>query len=357
MNELNQSKKTQLAEAIRSLPKCDLATLPTPLERCDRLTKHLAGPEIWIKRDDLTGLAMGGNKTRMFEYALGDAVQRGIDTVVAGAAVQSNFCRQLAASCAKLGLECHLILRKVRGERDQEIQGGLLLDLMLGAQVTLVEDRGTWEEHGEKVRQKARELEEAGRRVLVSRVGDESGLGLYSAAYVAATLELIDQADSHGMQIDQLWLCSSDTTQSGIAYALKYMGSPIRLVGLPALAEPVTSGWTFEECFSQTANACGQALGLPACVEPEDITSITDYVAPGYSILNDKAREAMQMLGSLEGILLDPVYTSKAMAGLIDHIREGKIPKEQKVVFLHTGGLPALFAYSDALGLESRLGT
>jgi D-cysteine desulfhydrase len=150
------------------------------------------------------------------------------------------------------------------------------------------------------------------------------------------------------MQIDQLWLCSSDTTQSGIAYSLKYMESPIRLVGLPALAEPVTSGWTFEECFSQTANAC---------VEPEDITSITDYVAPGYSILNDKAREAMQMLGSQEGILLDPVYTSKAMAGLIDHIQEGRIPKEQKVVFLHTGGLPALFAYSDALGLESRLGT
>ena len=233
----------------------------------------------------------------------------------------------------------------------------MLLDLVLGAQVTLVEDRGTWEEHGEKVRQTAKDLEEAGRRVLVSRVGDESGLGLYSAAYVAAPLELIDQADSHGMQIDQPWLCSPDTTQSGIAYALKYMESPIRLVGLPALAEPVTSGWTFEECFSQTANACGQTLGLPACVEPEDITSITDYVAPGYSILNDKAREAVQMLGNQEGILLDPVYTSKAMAGLIDHIREGKIPKEQKVVFLHTGGLPALFAYSDALGLESRLGT
>ncbi len=119
MNELSQSKKTQLAEALHNLLRCNLAALPTPLERCDRLTKHLAGPEIWIKRDDLTGLAMGGNKTRMFEYALGDAVQRGIDTVVAGAAVQSNFCRQLTASCAKLGLECHLILRKVRGERDQ----------------------------------------------------------------------------------------------------------------------------------------------------------------------------------------------------------------------------------------------
>ncbi len=178
MNALNQKRKAELETVLGKLPRVELAVLPTPLERCDRLSSEMGGPDIWIKRDDLTGLAIGGNKTRMFEYVLGEAVERGVDTVVAGAAVQSNYCRQLAASCAKLGLACHLVLRKVRGKKDQEVQGGLLLDLLVGARVTLVEDEGSWERHGEKVRAKGRELEAAGRKVLVARVGDESGLGL-----------------------------------------------------------------------------------------------------------------------------------------------------------------------------------
>ena len=355
MNILNPSRRTELETALDQLPRSRLAALPTPFERCDRLSAELEGPNIWIKRDDLTGLAMGGNKTRMFEYLLGEAVERGVDTVVAGAAVQSNYCRQLAASCAKLGMACHLVLRKVRGKRDQEIQGGLLLDLMVGAQVTLVEDSGTWEKHGERVREKARELAASGKEVLVARVGDESSLGLHAVAYAAATLELIDQADAAGVRIDQLWLCSSDTTQAGLAFALKYIESPIRLVGLPAMPNPVSPGWTFEECFARTANTCGDVLGLGSGVEADDITSLTDYVGPGYSILTDEAREALRLVGRLEGILLDPVYSSKAMAGLIDHARTGQIPVDQNVVFLHTGGTPALFAFADTLGLDALL--
>ena len=355
MNILNDTRKTELKTALDKLSRVELAVLPTPLERCGRLSAELGGPDIWIKRDDLTGLAIGGNKTRMFEYVLGEALRKGIDTVVAGAAVQSNYCRQLAASCAKLGVECYLVLRKVRGEQDQEIQGGLLLDLLVGAKVTLVEDTGSWERHGERVREKARELETSGRKVLVARVGDESGLGLYAAAYAAATLELIDQADAAGIRIDQLWLCSSDTTQSGIAFALKHIESPIRLVGLPALPDPVSPGWTFEDCLSQTANECAQLLGFDTRVEPGEITSLLDYVGEGYAILTDEARDAMRLVGRLEGILLDPVYSSKAMAGLIDHARTGRIAASQNVVFLHTGGTPALFAYADTLGLDTLL--
>ena len=169
------------------------------------------------------------------------------------------------------------------------------------------------------------------------RVGDESGLDLYAASYAAATLELIDQADEAGIRIDQIWLCSSDTTQSGIAFALEHLESPIRLVGLPAMADTVSPGWTFEQCLSKTANACARLLDLDPTVSPDDITSLVDYVGEGYGILSDDAREAMQLVGRLEDILLDPVYTSKAMAGLIDHARRGQIAADQTVIFLHTG--------------------
>ena len=162
----------------------------------------------------MTGLATGGNKTRMFEYALGEAKKRGADTVVGGAAVQSNYCRQLAASCAKLGLDCHLVLRKVRGERDQEIQGGLLLDLLVGARVELI-DGVDWVGLGALIRQKAEALEAQGRRVHLARVGDESGLGLDACAYVQAAVELLEQAQELNLDIDEIWLCSSDATQSG----------------------------------------------------------------------------------------------------------------------------------------------
>ena len=334
------------------LPRERLATLPTPLEPCPRLTRELGGASIWIKRDDLTGLAAGGNKTRMFEFVLGKAVSEGIETVVAGAAVQSNYCRQLAASCARLGLDCHLVLRKVRGERDEEIQGGLLLDLVVGAQVDLVEDEGSWEDLGVRVRERGGQLRAQGREVLVARVGDESGLGLYAAGYANATLELLAQAELQNLRIDQIWVCSTDTTQAGIAFALKHLESPIRLVGLPAMPAPVTGGGTFADCFTRIANECGEILGLETRISAGDITSIADYVGPGYAVMTAAAREAMQLAGRLEGLLLDPVYTSKAMAGLIDHIRRRKIDREHNAVFLHTGGLPALFAYSHDLGLE-----
>ena len=354
MNQQNASRRAELQAAVDPLPRVGLAALPTPFEHCPALSGTLGGPQIWIKRDDLTGLATGGNKTRMLEFVLGKAVEEGADTVVGGAAVQSNYCRQLAAGCARLGLECHLVLRKVRGERDREVQGSLLLDLLVGAHVDLAEDEGSWENLGARVRAKGEELTAAGRKVFVARVGDESGIGLSAVSYAAATLELLDQADEAGVRIDEIWLCSSDSTQAGIALALKHLESPIRVVGLPALPEPVTSGWTFEECLSSVATECGELLGISTAVEPADIVSMTDYIGPGYAVLTEGAREAMLMAGRLEGLLLDPVYTAKAMSGLIDHVRQGKV-SGGAVVFLHTGGLPALFAYADSLGLEELL--
>ena len=355
MNAYSKTRRSEMLAALESLPRVALAALPTPLEHCPGLSGELAGPQIWTKRDDLTGLALGGNKTRMFEFVLGQAIADGADTVIGGAAVQSNYCRQLAASCARLGLECHLVLRKVRGDRDREIQGSLLLDLLVGANVELVEDEGSWAELGVRIRDKAGELTQDGHSVFIARVGDESGLGRSAASYAAATLELLDQADGAGLRIDEIWLCSSDTTQAGIALALRHLESPIQLVGLPALPEPVSPGWTFEECLASVATECGQLLGLSTAIAASDIVSITDYIGPGYAVMTDAAREAMQMAGRLDGLILDPVYTAKTMAGLIDHIRRGRIAADRNVVFLHTGGLPALFAYADSLELDPLL--
>lgn len=354
MRNANEQRLADLREALKARPRVSLANLPTPLERCPGLTRELSGPEIWVKRDDLTGLATGGNKTRMFEYVLGRAVEEGADTVVAGAAVQSNYCRQLAAACAKLGLECHLLLHKVRRAQDEEIQGGLLLDLLMGASVEMIEGID-WVEHGERIRERARELEAQGKRVHTGRVGDETSLGKYAVAYVHAFVELVEQAEELELTIDEIWMSSSDATQAGLAIAAKHCESHVRLVGLPAVPQPISPGWTFPECIASHGNECAEILGLPTRLVPDDITSIVDYVGPGYGVLTDAGRDAMRLVGRCDGLLLDPVYTSKAMAGLIDYARRGLIAPDRTIVFLHTGGLPALFAYADSLGLEALL--
>ncbi|NIM51780.1 MAG: pyridoxal-phosphate dependent enzyme [Gemmatimonadales bacterium] len=354
MKNASEHRVATLKQALEARPRVSLATLPTPLEFCAGLTRELGGPDIWVKRDDLTGLATGGNKTRMFEYVLAEAVESGANTVVGGAAVQSNYCRQLAAACAKLGLDCHLILRKVRGAKDDEIQGGILLDLLVGAKVEIIEGVD-WVAHGELIRQRGRELTAQGRKVYIGRAGDESHLGLYACAYAHAFVELIEQAEALDLTIDEIWVSSSDATQAGIAIAAKYVESPVRIVGLPALPSPILPDWTFPECISSHGNECAEILGLPSRLDPGDITSIVDYVGPGYGAVTDEARQAMRVVGRCEGLLLDPVYTSKAMAGLIDHVRRGLIDSGRTVVFIHTGGIPALFAYAESLELEDLL--
>jgi D-cysteine desulfhydrase family pyridoxal phosphate-dependent enzyme len=354
MRNADDTRFVELKRALKRLPRVRLATLPTPLERLPGLTRELGGPELWVKRDDLTGLATGGNKTRMFEYVLARVMAEGVDTVVAGAAVQSNYCRQLAAACAKLGLECHLILRKVRGDRDDEIQGGLLLDLLVGAKVEIVEGID-WVAHGALIRERGKALEARGKKVYVGRTGDESGLGEYACAYANAFVEMVEQAEALDLTIDELWMSSSDSTQAGLAIGAKHVGSTVRVVGLPALPAPIAPGWTFPSSIASIGNDCAKILGLPTRLEHQEITSIVDYVGPGYGIVTDAGKAAMRLVGRSDGLLLDPVYTSKAMAGLIDHVRRGRIPAGRSVVFLHTGGMPALFAYGPSLGLEEAM--
>lgn len=353
MINADENRVQLLREAVARQPRVGLAHLPTPIDRCRRLSDELGGPQIWIKRDDLTGLATGGNKTRMFEFLLGEAVDQGADAVVAGAAIQSNNCRQLAAACAKLGLRCHLILRQLESDPFDSIQGNLLLDLIVGAQVEIVQADG-WATQGELIRQKAKVLEESGHSVYVARVGDESRLGLWAIGYVNGFIELVEQAEALETYIDELWVCSSDTTLAGLLVAAKFTNSPMRLKGVSAIGEPVT-GSSFPQLISDTANQCADMLGLEIEITPEDVDCSTDYVGPGYSVPSDAGLEAIWLVGRTEGILLDPSYSSKAMAALIEHVRLGKVSSEGDIVFLHTGGVPALFAQHQNLGIEELL--
>ena len=353
MINADEQRIQELKAALGKRPRVALAHLPTPLERCNRLTDELGGPQIWIKRDDLTGLAMGGNKTRMFEFLLGEAMEQGADTVVAGAAIQSNNCRQLAAACAKLGLQCHLILRQLDSDPFESIQGNLLLDLIVGARVEIVRVND-WATQGELIRAKARELEAQNRNVYVARVGDESRLGVWSTGYANGFIELVEQAEALELKLDELWVCSSDTTLAGLLVAAKFTRSSIRLTGVSAIGEPVT-GSSFPQLIGDTAQQCAQILGLEVDVGPEDVTCITDYVGPGYSVPSDAGREAIKLLGRTEGILLDPSYSSKAMAALVEHARHGKFAPEGNIAFLHTGGVPALFVQHEHLGIEGLL--
>ena len=224
----------------------------------------------------------------------------------------------------------------------------------MGAKVEIME-ADDWMVQGQRIRQRGKELQKQGRKVYVARVGNEDRLGLYACAYVQALVEIIEQARRLELKIDEIWVCSFDATQAGLAIALKHLTSAIRLVGLPALPDPVTPGWTFPESIAHIANECAQILELPTRLAPDEIVSIADYVGPGYGVLTKEAREAILLVGRTDALLLDPVYTSKAMAGLIDHVRRGMIPADRNVVFIHTGGLPALFAYADALQLDEKI--
>ncbi|NKB67881.1 MAG: pyridoxal-phosphate dependent enzyme [Candidatus Latescibacteria bacterium] len=336
---MNTEKAVQLEAALDRLPRVDLVSVrPTPLEALPRLSAHLGGPPLYIKRDDLTGLAMGGNKTRMFEYSLADAQAKGAQVIVAGAAVQSNYCRQLAAACARLGLELQLILRPVRDIDEQEIQGNQLLQRLCGAQVTILPTR---DHPSQQAALKARvdELTAQGRKVYWPRRADT--VDLDALAYAAAALELAHQCRQMGLEPGHLYCSALDTTQAGLALGLAYLQSPIKVRGFCPVEKQ------FDRCreMADMANQGARRLGLDFTMAAKDFDN--DFVGPRYGLPSPEGLEALRLLARTEGILLDPVYTSKAMAGLFADIEAGKLGGDKPVVFWHTGGHPALFAYAD----------
>jgi D-cysteine desulfhydrase family pyridoxal phosphate-dependent enzyme len=341
----DQGARAALQARIDAVPRVRLAHLPTPLDPCPRLSAALGGPEIWIKRDDLTGLAFGGNKSRQLEFLFADVLAEGADTVVAGAYTQSNWCRQMTAAARKLGLEVSLVL--LHGEKGPALQGNLLLDRLMGADVTVVE-LDSMERLTPLLEAKAQELERAGRKPYVVAPFSIAKQALGAIGYVNAALELDGQLDQAGIDPDYLCLCGANMTPGGLGLGLKALGRRARLLNIAPIR------WSEERAvdIARIANAAAERLGLEVTLGADEIDNHDEYIGERYGVLTDGAREALRLLARTGAVILDPVYSSKARAGLIDQVRQGRIGQGERVVFVHTGGTPALFAYARDLGLD-----
>ena len=314
-----------------------LGHLPTPLDELPRLSRLLGGPRLLVKRDDQTGLAAGGNKTRKLEFSVGEALRQGADTLVTLGAVQSNHARQTAAAAAAHGLRCVLVLR---GDAPAAATGNLLLDHLLGARVVFTGSRSR-----EEVAQEVVAADRAaGRRPFLIPVGASDEIG--SAGFVAAIEEVQAQLRDGGVTVDRVVVASSSYgTQAGMCVGAKALGFGPQIAGIAidSSREEVQAG-----VAGIAARLC-RRLGLDVSLSPDEVVAYDGYLGGGYAVMGEPEREAIRLTAQTEGILLDPVYTGRAMAGLIDLVRRGEIGKDETVLFWHTGGSPALYAYADQL--------
>jgi len=331
-------------------PRIRLGHLPTPLEPLPRLTAHLGGPQLWIKRDDCTGLSTGGNKTRKLEFLMADARQHNADIVITQGATQSNHARQTAAAAARLGLDCHVLLENRTGRRDADYNenGNVLLDRLHGASIERHE-AGT--DMAAAMHRAAERLQEEGRHPYVIPGGGSNEIG--ALGYVNAALELLAQANDQGLRIDHLvHATGSAGTQAGLVTGLAGARTRIPVLGIGVRAAREQQ----EANVLALAERTAAFLDIPGAVSAADVQANCDYVGEGYGLPTPGMVEAVWLAARLEGLLLDPVYSGKGMAGLIDLIRRGHFSRDDQVVFLHTGGSAALFGYADALepGMPAR---
>ncbi|HYK91746.1 MAG TPA: D-cysteine desulfhydrase family protein [Acidobacteriota bacterium] len=319
-----------------TLPRIPLATLPTPVEFLPRLSRALSGPRLFIKRDDLTGLAGGGNKTRKLEFLTADALAKKADTLVTLGGAQSNHCRQTAAAAAKTGLRCILVLR---GDAPAEYAGNVLLNHLLGAEMLWSGARSREEVMDEVVATERA----AGRSPYPVPLGGSTPLG--AAAYVLAMQELVGQT---GESFDRvIFASSSGGTHAGLAAGAQLTGFRGEVLGI-SIDEKLAS---LQGLVADIATGVTRLLGCPHNFTPGDIHANADYLGGGYAVMGTPEREAIDLFARCEGILLDPVYTGRAAAGMIDLIRKGVIRKGESILFWHTGGTPALWAYARQLAL------
>ncbi|MBO1074313.1 D-cysteate sulfo-lyase [Roseomonas marmotae] len=332
---------------LARFPRIRLGHMPTPLEPMENLTRHLGGPRLWIKRDDCTGLSTGGNKTRKLEFLMAEALAQGADTVITQGATQSNHARQTAAAAAKLGLTCHILLEDRTGFRDEAYtkSGNVLLDRLHGAHISHRADGADMQAEMEIL---AEELRASGRKPYVIPGGGSNAVG--ALGYVNAALELVAQAAEMGLRIDHVvHATGSAGTQAGLVTGLVALNSGIPVLGIGVRAPKAKQ----EANVLALAEKVATHLGLPGIVKAEHVVANTDYVGQGYGIPTHGMVEAVKLLAEKEGILLDPVYSGKGMAGLIDLIGKGHFRKDENVVFIHTGGAVGLFGYPDALELKA----
>lgn len=323
---------------LARFPRFPLAHRPTPLEPLPALNAHLGGPRLYIKRDDCTGLALGGNKTRKLEFLIGEALSEGATTIVSEGGLQSNHVRQTAAASVRAGLKCELVLnRNVPGrEPVYTTTGNLLLDRLLGATIHICEPD---EERAARIARVMEAARARGERPYYIPTGGSNATG--ALGYADCTLELMDQARHGNVTVDAVVLASSSGgTQAGMVLGLAQSGTRIRGIGIDVDDDPPV---VLADVRRIVADGAAK-LGI-APISDDHIVLETGHAAPGYGQPNAGMIEAVKLMARLEAILLDPVYTGKAMAGLIAMIRAGRFRKDETVVFVHTGGMPALFAY------------
>lgn len=338
----NSLSTVKLRETIDQVPRFALAHLPTPLEPLQNLSKELGGPTIWIKRDDCTGLAFGGNKTRHNEFLLGAALDEGADYFVWGAGVQSNNCRQTVAACVKAGIPIHLVLSRAHLDGPVETQGNLLLDQLMGASIEFV-DAPVGPELDVIIADRAEQLRQKGHRPFFWNRNPVVQIAAIS--YVECAVEIAEQCQHEQIDPAAVYVSSCGSTGSGLALGAAALGMscPVKNIA------PLTWPWNTATDMAEVASDVAKRLSIPHRLAPEDLDVSEDYIAPGYGTPGPDCLEAMQLVARTESIFLDPIYSGKAMAGLIDHIRRGDYSSEEDVVFVHTGGTPVLFAMNEAL--------
>ncbi len=325
---------------INDVNKLSLGCFPTPLHELSNLSRVLGGPKIYIKRDDLTGLALGGNKTRKLEFLLAQALAQGCDTVITAGAIQSNHCRQTAAAAAMLGLSCHLVLGGI--EPDQ-VQGNLLLNHLLASHIHWAGEK----RKGEGIPDLVNKLEQQGRKPYVVPYGGSNALG--ALGFVHASYELLAQTSELGENFTHIvFASSSGATHAGLELGKALFEKGYEVLGIAIDKDELDDG-SFAARVAGLANNAAERLSFDHQFFENDITLSMGFVGEGYAIISDLEREAITLTAQTEGILLDPVYTGRAMGGLFSLVREGYFKKNDKVLFWHTGGSPALFAYGKEL--------
>jgi len=327
------AKLDDLRARIAKIPRVSLALTPTPLQEAPQLSKRLGGPKIFIKRDDLTGVAFGGNKTRNLEFRMAHALKEKPEVVIVGLDLQSNSARQTIGCCNKLGLKTILVLE---GAPPTRIQGNLLIDCLLGADVRFAADRKTQramlDAAAEEVRAKG----------LTPHILNDNPIFEIASAlgYIECTLESVEQLAARGAAPTAMYMSSSGKGQAGLVLAQKHLEADYDVICCSATREFDVGSRT-----AGIANRAAEALGLSTRVEASEVVNYDEYVGERYGVPTPEAVEAVRLFAETEGVILDPVYTGKCAAGLIDHIRKGRVTRNDTVLFIHTGGTPAVFTY------------
>ena len=338
----------ELKTQIQKFPKQNLIHLPTPLMKLENLTNELGGPNIYIKRDDMTGLAFGGNKSRKLEFIMQDVLDKRADAIITWAGLQSNWCLQTAAAARKFGITVILILFNVY-DLPEEYDGNLLLDLILNADIKIREvGKGSvlhLENVDEILEEAAKEVKERGQTPYIAPIGGSAAGGsmgdpLGAISYVNAYVELVEQASEMGMDVDYVLHASgSGGTQAGLAVGAKALSEKAKVLGVSVAEEKNT----YTDLVLDIAADTLAALDMKLEIEKSDIIVFDEYMGEGYGEVNKEVAEAIRLMSMKEGIFLDPVYTGKAMVAMMDLVKKGYVKKEDNVVFFHTGGTAALF--------------